>query len=197
MDTDILKRTLTHYDQYFKGTITAKSMFGGFGIFHEGAMFALLFQDHLFIREAEQIKNDLKRLGCTPYTYKKKGFLTTTKYFLLPDDMDDKYRDQLMYQSWLSSYEKKQEEPIKSKARIKDLANLGLKYERMLKKIGITCPQELEQIGAVDTYNALKNEISPTLSKDTLLKLHGAIQGVHWSTIPEPTRQALLIDTQM
>lgn len=190
MDTNILKKTLQHYDKLFKGTIKAQSMFGGYGIFYRDAMFALLFQNHLFIRECSAIKGELASLGCTPYSYKKRGFLTTTKYMILPDDICDDYRDELMYRAWEASFAEKNV-AVENKARIKDLANLELKFERMLKKIGVTSPDQLAKLGAAQAYCSIKNNVNETISEEALFKLHGAINNVHWSTLSHETRDHL------
>jgi DNA transformation protein len=190
MDTNILKKTLQHYDKLFKGSIKAQSMFGGYGIFYRDAMFALLFHNHLFIRECPAIKEDLASLGCTPYSYKKRGFLATTRYMILPDDMDDQYRDELMYRAWEASFAQKNV-TVESNVRIKDLANLELKFERMLKKIGVTSPEQLAELGAAQAYCSIKSNVNSTISEEALFKLHGAINNVHWSTISHETRDHL------
>ena len=85
MDKPILKESMRLFDQL--GQIKSRSMFGGFGIFADDIMFALVVNDKLHIRADDKLANQFKTEGLTPYVYKKRGFPVVTKYFALTDNI--------------------------------------------------------------------------------------------------------------
>ena len=68
MDKPILKESMRLFDQL--GQIKSRSMFGGFGIFADDIMFALVVNDKLHIRADDKPANQFKTEGLTPYVYK-------------------------------------------------------------------------------------------------------------------------------
>ena len=81
MDKMTLKNTLQFFDSL--GEIKSRSMFGGFGIFCDDTMFALVVNDRLHLRAGSQNEKEFKQLDMVPYTYKKRGFpvITSTLKF--------------------------------------------------------------------------------------------------------------------
>jgi len=49
------------------GAVTGKSMFGGFGIFHEGDMFGLIASDVLYLKADDSNRDDYVKRGSTQY----------------------------------------------------------------------------------------------------------------------------------
>lgn len=70
------------------------------------------------------------------------------------------------------------------------LRNLGPASARMLEPIGITSRADLERVGPVLAYRALK-DIHPGVSLNLLWAMHGALTGERWDQLPEMTRQRL------
>ncbi len=67
------------------GEISTRSMFGGFGVFHNNTMFALVIKQAVFYRIDPQATPALAALNMEPYVYHKKGFPVHSKYFRLPE----------------------------------------------------------------------------------------------------------------
>jgi DNA transformation protein len=51
------------------GEVSAKSMFGGWGIYHEGRMFALVAGDALYIKVDDSNRGDFERENLRPFRY--------------------------------------------------------------------------------------------------------------------------------
>jgi DNA transformation protein len=51
------------------GEVSAKSMFGGWGIYHEGRMFALVADDTLYIKVDDTNRADFERENLRPFRY--------------------------------------------------------------------------------------------------------------------------------
>ncbi|KJF81725.1 DNA transformation protein [Photobacterium angustum] len=192
MDKPILKDSLKLFDHF--GSIKSRSMFGGFGIFSGDTMFALVVNDKLHLRANAETEKEFKQAGLEPYVYKKRGFPVVTKHYAIPDqwwDEPTKIVAQGRYS--LDAAEKdKQEKESCVPDRIKDLPNLRLSNERMLKKAGIKTIEQLQAVGSLGAYKALQESQKSPLSIELLWALEGAISGQHWSVIPEQRRNELL-----
>ena len=160
------------------GQIKSRSMFGGFGIFADDIMFALVVNDKLHIRADDKLANQFKTEGLTPYVYKKRGFPVVTKYFALTDNIET-CEERALSLAYRSLEVAKKEKTTQAKARptrLKDLPNLRLATERMLKKAGIDSVENLEQIGSVKAFKAIQATHSAEVSIELLWALEGAIK---------------------
>ena len=192
MDKPILKNSLRLLDHL--GNVRSRSMFGGFGIFAGEAMFALVVNNKLHLRANTKTEEEFKQAGLKPYIYKKRGFPVITKHYAILDqwwEEPEKIIEQAKYSLEATLADKKAKECC-SPARIKDLPNLRLSNERMLKKAGIQTIDQLYDLGALNAYKALQKTQEASLSLELLWALEGAIHGQHWSVIPESRRNELL-----
>jgi DNA transformation protein len=191
MDKPILKDSLRLFEQF--GKVKSRSMFGGFGIFVDDAMFALVVNNTLHIRSNDSTVEAFKAAGYQPYVYKKRGFPVVTKYYALPEELwgsVDEILD-LANHALEQAREEKATQAEEQPSRLKDLPNLRLGTERMLKKAGISSVAELKQAGSVGAYKAIKQSNS-TVSLELLWALEGALNGTHWSVVSKERREELL-----
>lgn len=192
MDKPILKDSMKLFEQL--GQIKSRSMFGGFGLFADDTMFALVVQDKLHIRADKLSVEQFEVKGFKPYVYKKRGFPVVTKYYAVSDELWDN-TDSIITIAKHALQCAKQEKQVQATAkptRLKDLPNLRLATERMLKKAGIETVEDLQQKGSVNAYQAIKSTHNTDVSVELLWALEGAINGTHWSVIPNDRRQELL-----
>lgn len=85
MDKPILKDSMKLFEAL--GTIKSRSMFGGFGLFADETMFALVVNNQLHIRADQQTSSDFETQGLKPYVYKKRGFPVVTKYYAISSEL--------------------------------------------------------------------------------------------------------------
>jgi DNA transformation protein and related proteins len=74
--------------------VTVRRMFGGAGVFADGAMFALVFDGAIYLRVDETSTPDFEREGSRPFTYtraKSPGRVghASLSYWLLPERLYD------------------------------------------------------------------------------------------------------------
>ena len=191
MDKPVLKESLRLLSSL--GKITSRSMFGGFGIFIDGTMFALVVQDKLHLRASDETINLFKEQGFEPYVYKKRGFPVVNKYFAISAECWEE-PDSILIQAVIAldvAKKDKKKQQTAGPSRIKDLPNLRLATERMLKKAGINTVEELRTTGAVNAYKAIQQTHSSSVSDELLWSLEGAIKGTHWSVVSAETRSEL------
>ncbi|KXF80964.1 TfoX/Sxy family DNA transformation protein [Enterovibrio coralii] len=192
MDKPTLKNTLKFFESL--GKIKSRSMFGGFGIFCNDTMFGLVVHDQLHLRAGQQNEVEFIKLQMQPYEYKKRGFPVVTKYYAIPE-MWWEQPEVLMAHAVKAldiAREDQHEKKTAVPARIKDLPNLRLATERMLKKAGIGSVQELQDTGSVGAFQALQRSHNDAVSLEMLWALEGAIEGKHWSVITPARRDELL-----
>lgn len=192
MDKPILKDSMRLFEQL--GQIHSRSMFGGFGIFADDTMFALVVNDKLHMRANNKLSKQFKALGLEPYIYKKRGFPVVTKYFALTDEWvaDTQQTLDIAQEALSAAKEEKQRQSKAKPNRLKDLPNLRLATERMLKKAGIDDVESLEDAGAVEAFKAIQSTHTSSVNIELLWALEGAINGTHWSVIPHSRREELL-----
>ncbi|NGN96870.1 TfoX/Sxy family DNA transformation protein [Grimontia sp. S25] len=192
MDKPTLKNTLKFFECL--GKMKSRSMFGGFGVFCDETMFALVVNNQLHLRAGPANETEFKALNMEPYVYKKRGFPVVTKYYAVPQDWWDQSGLMMDHatKALAIAREDQQEKKTAAPSRIKDLPNLRLATERMLKKAGIESVEELQRAGAVGAYQALQKSHNDTLSLELLWALEGAIEGKHWSVITPQRRNELL-----
>ena len=77
---------------------TSRGMFGGFGIYHNGVIMAILVEDQLYAKVGDSNKNDYIEAGCFPFQYESKGKKISIGYWSLPPDVID---DQDALCSWM------------------------------------------------------------------------------------------------
>ena len=66
-------------------------MFGGYGVYHNGLMFALVAEDTLYLKADAENSGYFEKEGLGPFEYNKKGTLMKMSYYLAPDEiMDDR-----------------------------------------------------------------------------------------------------------
>ena len=67
------------------GAVTGRSMFGGFGVFHEGRMFALISDDTLYLKADESNIEDFTRRECPRFK--------RMPYYRVPEDVFEDDRE--------------------------------------------------------------------------------------------------------
>lgn len=69
--------------------VAARRMFGGYGIYREGLMFALIADDQLYFKADGLSKERFIRQGLRPFTYVAKARAVSLGYYEAPPDVFD------------------------------------------------------------------------------------------------------------
>lgn len=68
------------------GSVEARRMFGGYGLYCGGTMFALIADDVLYLKVDEGNRGELERAGATPFVYGARGKRVVMSYLRAPDE---------------------------------------------------------------------------------------------------------------
>lgn len=82
---------VSHLNEVFEdfGPISARRMFGGYGIYHGDLMFGLVADEVLYLKADAQSQPEFARRGLLPFTYVKAGKTMTMSYFTAPEEIHE------------------------------------------------------------------------------------------------------------
>jgi DNA transformation protein len=66
------------------GAVSARAMFGGHGLYHDGVMFAVVIDEGLYLKVDTQTQALFEAEGCTPYVYTQTEQPLTMSYWSAP-----------------------------------------------------------------------------------------------------------------
>jgi DNA transformation protein len=69
------------------GTVATRRMFGGYGLYCDGVMFALIADNVLYLKADPGNRADFERAGCTPFVYGTARRRTVLSYSRAPDEV--------------------------------------------------------------------------------------------------------------
>ncbi len=79
------------------GHIQARRMFGGYGIYHDGVMFALVADDTLYLKVDAATREQFLSRGLQAFSYDKNGKTVSMSYHLAPEEI---LEDPAMARDW-------------------------------------------------------------------------------------------------
>ena len=68
------------------GTVGARRMFGGHGVYLDGLMLAIISEDTLYLKADEMNRIEFEQAGCEIFGYARKGRRATLNFFRAPAD---------------------------------------------------------------------------------------------------------------
>ena len=94
---------MDEYIEYLKevfsglGPICAKRMFGGYGLYFESLMFALVADNVVYLKADNENSSDFEALQLEKFRYEKSGKIMSISYYQAPDELFD---DQDLAAQW-------------------------------------------------------------------------------------------------
>lgn len=184
------------YYGYLKlfGPYLKRSMFGGTGIFLDDAMYALIIEKQLFLRGGEELDEILTSKGCGKYRHVKKQTTATVNYYDVSElfDNNDAELEELVRRSIQLSVEFKNAQKSSENIRLRDLPNMQLTLERMVKKSGVRNVDEFVSLGPEIVFRKVQDEYGKDVDTRLLWKFAGAVDGVHWELLDAGRKKELL-----
>jgi DNA transformation protein len=71
------------------GDISARAMFGGYGLYHEGVIFGIVIDEAVYLKVDAETKADFEAAGCAPCIYDMKGKPLEMSYWSVPAEAMD------------------------------------------------------------------------------------------------------------
>ncbi len=176
------------------GETEKRSMFGGTGFFVSGAMFALVKEDKIYLRGGESLTEVLVSKDCKKFVHVKKSSTAIVNYYDITAlyDAKDEGLDELVANSVRTSVAEKEYRDSKINKRLRDLPNLRLTIERMLKKAGIENVDTFFSMSPEELFLKVREAHGYDVDIKLLWMFAGAQTGVHWTLLTDDTKQQLL-----
>ena len=91
------------------GSTTTCKMFGGYGVYHDGAMFALVADDTLYLKTDADLANEFESRGLEAFAYNKAGKIMKMSYHLAPEEIydDPETAERWARRSWEVAFQSK------------------------------------------------------------------------------------------
>jgi DNA transformation protein and related proteins len=171
-------------------TVSARKMFGGFGLYRSGLMFGIVDGDTPYFKADETSRADYEAAGSAPFTYEARGKLVTLSYWQVPAGALD---DEACLHEWA---EKAYGAAVraaagKKTAKPSGLRSLGPKSAAWLKEAGIKTEADLRALGAAEAYRRLKVRNPKGVSLNMLWGLHAVLEGISLKIIDSETKARL------
>lgn len=179
---------------YDFGDIERRSMFGGTGFFVRGAMFALLKEDRIYLRGGPKLTDTLLERECKKFVHVKKSSTAIVNYYDITElyDQDSPDLRELISASLYNSIAEKEYRDSNLHKRLRDLPNLRLTIERMLKKAGVQDVDTFFSMGPHELFCKVRDAHGYDVDIKLLWMFAGAQSGTHWTLLSEDMKQQLL-----
>ncbi|MCW8334010.1 TfoX/Sxy family DNA transformation protein [Vibrio sp. SCSIO 43135] len=176
------------------GEFQKRSMFGGVGLFKSEAMFALISGEKIFIRGGDNLDTMLNDLGCEKYRHVKKQTTATVNYYDITEifHQQGEALHEIVESSIKLSVDQRKFQKSTANRRLRDLPNMQLTLERMVKKAGIEDVESFMNLGPAEVYSKVRKAYGTDVDVKLLWKFAGAVEGIHWKLIQEPKKRQLL-----
>lgn len=83
-DAGLVADIVEHFSTF--ALVTSRSMFGGYGLFVDGAMFALVADGALYLKADDANRHRFEAAGMQPWTYETRGRAMQMGYYPIPED---------------------------------------------------------------------------------------------------------------
>lgn len=196
--------------------VQARRMFGGYGVYRDGLMFAILIEETLYFKVDDESEPVFAQRGLARFSYESKGRTASLRYCQAPPEAYDEPAHmaawaRLGFECAVRQQNKKKPSSRSRKPSVAELPagdevpvhkaageplsvmrNLGPKSQEMLAKAGIVSDADLRSLGAVVAYARTK-AVCPQASLNLLWALEGALTDRDWKVVADTERASLLM----
>ncbi|UQY45594.1 TfoX/Sxy family DNA transformation protein [Erwinia sp. PK3-005] len=172
------------------GNITVRSQFGGYSLAVEKVVFALVTEGELYLRASEPLKRYLRTQSLPALVIDKRGMAIKLRYYRIDDALWNNPPLLLTLSQSALALAQRQKSARQNNVRLKDLPNMGIRMEMLLREIGINSVCALREAGAKRCWLRLRMR-NQHLGLNCLMALQGAISGHHQAALPAEIKQEL------
>ncbi len=126
--------------------IASRAMFGGWGIYRDGAIFALIADGELYFKTGDENRPDFEKMKSRPFTYARKGKKAVAmSYWLVPPEiLEDRTRLGDWVDRAVAATRSGGAPGGKGRyARLEDLPAIGPRMAEDLRRLGVRRPADL------------------------------------------------------
>ncbi|GLR09782.1 competence protein TfoX [Mixta theicola] len=172
------------------GNIIVRSQFGGYSLAVEKVVFALITDGELYLRASETLKRYLRTQSLPPLVIDKRGMAVKLRYYRIDEALWNNPPLLISLSRSALALARRQKNARRNNVRLKDLPNMGIRMEMLLREIGIDSVCALREAGAKSCWLRLRM-LNQHLGLSCLMALQGAISGHHQAALPAEIKEEL------
>lgn len=172
------------------GIIESRTQFGGYSLSVEKTVFAVVTEGELYLRACEQVQPYLAERKMELLTFSKRGVPVELKYYRVDSRLWSDGEQLVAISRLCLQGARRQQQERQHNRRIKDLPNMGIRMESLLRQVGIYTIPMLMQQGAKGSWLKLRM-CNKHIGLSVLLALEGAIVGRHSEALPLAVKEEL------
>ena len=158
------------------GNVRARAMFGGYGIYKNDLMFAIVAENTLYLKVDEENKIEFERADLGPFVYENKGKEFSMSYHLAPADALDNANELIVwadkgYQAALRQATKKPAKKATKKQTTKKAAKKATK-KKTTRKVAkkVTKKQTTRKVAKKVTKKQTTRKVAKKVTKKKTTK---------------------------
>jgi len=172
------------------GEVQSRTQFGGYCLAVEKTVFAVVAQGELYLRACEEVQSYIVERKMTPLSLSKRGVPVELNYYRVDGALWSDGEQLVAISQLCLQGAKQQQRERQNNRRLKDLPNMGIRMEMLLRQVGISTIEMLVQQGAKRSWLLLRNN-NKNLGLTVLFALQGAIVGRHYAALPQEMKEEL------
>lgn len=172
------------------GEVKSRTQFGGYCLAVENTVFAVVAEGELYLRACEEVKPYIVERNMKPLSLSKRGVSVELNYYCVDGDLWSDDRQLIAISQLCLQGAKQQQQDRQNNRRLKDLPNMGIRMEMLLRQVGISTIEMLIQQGAKRSWLKLR-ACNQNLGLNALYALQGAIVGRHCAALPLEVKEEL------
>ena len=165
--------------------VEIKRMFGGLGAWRDGTFFALIVNDIIYFKVDVTTRGDYAALHSEAFSYEivkygVKNLKIIDGLWRVPDEIleDPEGLAQWAQKAWDIARLRPDKATTKLAAKADsshEFKSLGRKYLPLLRNIGVSSKQQLDEMGAIEAYKQLKAQYPKEVSLNVLWALYAVV----------------------
>ncbi|EXU73681.1 MULTISPECIES: TfoX/Sxy family DNA transformation protein [Erwinia] len=172
------------------GDIACRSQFGGFSLSVDRVVFAVVADGELYLRACEQVRPYITERKMKSLTLNKRGIPVSLEYYRVDEPLWKEPQQLLALSKLCLQGAMQQRAWNQQNRRLKDLPNLTMRLEVLLRHVGISTVKMLKEQGSRRCWLKLHAH-NQNLGINVLFALEGAILGRHHQALPQAIKAEL------
>ncbi|RWR01989.1 competence protein TfoX [[Pantoea] beijingensis] len=172
------------------GKIDARTQFGGYSLAVNKVVFAVIAEGELYLRACEQIQPYIIEGSMAPLIFNKRGMPISLAYYHVNEALWQQPEKLLLLSQGALKHAQREGKTRRLNLRVKDLPNMCVRLEMLLRQVGICSVKMLRETGARRSWLKLK-AVNKNIGINTLFALEGAISGYHRAALPVAIQEEL------
>lgn len=172
------------------GLVNSRTQFGGYSLSVDNTVFAIVADGEVYLRACEEVQPYICAKKMKPLNFVKRGMAVELDYYRVDKALWSDQKQLIAISSMCLEGARQEHHEKQLNRRIKDLPNMGIRMEMLLRDVGICSIGMLVQQGAKKSWLKLRAN-NKHLGFSVLLALEGAILGRHSLALPIAVKEEL------